>query len=291
MNLREAARRLGGEVIGSQISCPGPGHGPKDRSLSVRFERGTFVVHSFAGDDWRTCRDYVVTMLGIQEVERPAPTPRPRVVEPSFTDATKVDRALALWAAGTPPRGTLVEAYLAGRGIELDAYLASGAVLRFLERCPFGRQTRPAMLGLFRDVKTDEPCGISRLALTAHGAKDRDINRMFAGQVGGAAIKIDPNELVEYGLSIGEGVETCLSVRQDGHKPVWALGSATAIARFPVLAGVEALTIWADNDENGVGQRAAELCADRWSLEGAEVRVITPKRRGADFNDIARGAR
>jgi hypothetical protein len=35
-SLREIARALGGVVVGGQVSCPGPEHSPRDRSLSVR---------------------------------------------------------------------------------------------------------------------------------------------------------------------------------------------------------------------------------------------------------------
>jgi glycine cleavage system H protein len=40
------------------------------------------------------------------------------------------------------------------------------------------------------------------------------------------AIKFDPDEDVTQGLSIGEGVETTLSGRQMGLRPVWSLVSS-----------------------------------------------------------------
>ena len=66
-SLPTAARRLGGQVSGGQIVCPGPGHSAADRSLSVRFEPTApegFVVHSFAGDDAIRCRDHVRSRMG-----------------------------------------------------------------------------------------------------------------------------------------------------------------------------------------------------------------------------------
>jgi Protein of unknown function (DUF3631)/Toprim-like len=73
LSTQEAARLLGGEVAGpDQVLCPGPGHSPKDRSLSVRFCQdapGGFVIHSFAEE--RTpasvgrARDYVREKLGL----------------------------------------------------------------------------------------------------------------------------------------------------------------------------------------------------------------------------------
>jgi hypothetical protein len=66
-DLRTAARLLGGEVSGAEILCPGPGHKPIDRSLSVKPDPsapGGYVVHSFAGDDPIVCRDHVGTKVG-----------------------------------------------------------------------------------------------------------------------------------------------------------------------------------------------------------------------------------
>lgn len=68
MSLSAAAQMLGGEVTNGQILCPGPGHSPKDRSLSVRFSPDApdgFVVNSFSTDDFGDCRDYVREKLGL----------------------------------------------------------------------------------------------------------------------------------------------------------------------------------------------------------------------------------
>jgi putative DNA primase/helicase len=65
--LQSWARALGGEVCGEQVLCPGPGHSAKDRSLSVTIGKdGEPIVHSFSGDDWKLCRDYVRSRLGLE---------------------------------------------------------------------------------------------------------------------------------------------------------------------------------------------------------------------------------
>ena len=45
--LQSWARALGGEVSGDQVLCPGPGHSPKDRSLSVKIGKDGQPVVSF----------------------------------------------------------------------------------------------------------------------------------------------------------------------------------------------------------------------------------------------------
>ena len=66
--LHSWAGLLGGEVSGVQVLCPGPGHGPHDRSLSVKMAatNGGFVVHSFSGDDPIACKDHVRKLLGME---------------------------------------------------------------------------------------------------------------------------------------------------------------------------------------------------------------------------------
>src|SRR6202021_1704020 len=53
---QKIARLLDGDVSGSQVVAPGPGHSRKDRSLSVRLSPSApdgFIVFSHADDDWR----------------------------------------------------------------------------------------------------------------------------------------------------------------------------------------------------------------------------------------------
>jgi hypothetical protein len=46
--------------------------------------------------------------------------------------------------------------------------------------------------------------------------------------------------------------------------------------------------ILVDNDINGAGKAAALRCAETWSKAGKSVVRLTPKRTGADFNDLIR---
>ncbi len=94
-DLRAIARALGGEVIGRQVLCPGPGHSKRDRSLSVKIDRGVpsgLLLHSFAGDDWRICRDHVLALLGLpawqpgDEQDRTIPTSRIRSFDRAAAD-------------------------------------------------------------------------------------------------------------------------------------------------------------------------------------------------------------
>ena len=204
------------------------------------------------------------------------PVPRNLLApKPSATGREKTTAdALALWSASVNPRGTIVEHYLGGLRLELGDDVA-GQVLRWNTRID-------AMVALFRNVVTGAPQAVSRTFLRPDGRK---LGRKFLGPVGGAAIMLDGFQSVTQGLHVGEGVETCMSARALGLKPTWALGSKGAIAAFPVLGGIEALTILMEPDATD----EANVCAERWSALGREAylnRAVGAK----DLNDILGGA-
>jgi Toprim domain/CHC2 zinc finger len=185
-------------------------------------------------------------------------------------------RALALWGAGVEPRGTVVERYLNSRKLILGDDVA-GSVLRW-------HAGASAMLALFRNIETDEPQAISRTFLNANAEK---VKRMFLGPVANAAIKLDGDYRLRDGLFIGEGIETCLAARQLGCMPAWALGSAGAIGRFPVISIVREIGLLRERDT--ANSRAAETCANRWIDTGRAAFSRWPKT-GNDLNDEIMGA-
>jgi DNA polymerase bacteriophage-type len=208
-------------------------------------------------------------------------------------ERANIDRAARLWDRAVPIAGTLAERYLESRCIDVTA-LPGAEVLRFLPNCPFNSERHPCLLAVFRDVESDEPAGIHRIALTPEGEK---LGRRMLGQwPRPRAIKFWP---AESSLVVGEGIETVtaaatrLTHKGEPLRPAWALGSSgvgarTGIAAFPVLPGVEKLIVLVDHDSNGVGQRAAEECAARWFAAGRKPVLLKPKRVGFDFNDVAR---
>jgi phage/plasmid primase-like uncharacterized protein len=188
-----------------------------------------------------------------------------------------------LWreAVPLPPQAI---AYFVARMIDINA-MPDQAGLRFHAQCPFDGEIKPCIVARFTDPLTNEPRGIWRRPIT--GEKPKSI-----GPVSGHVIRLWPDEYVERGLVIGEGVETVLAAaREITHRatqlaPAWACGCADTLKNFPVLPGIEFLTILADNDAKGAGQGAAHVCAERWADAGREVEVLTPDAIGSDFNDL-----
>jgi putative DNA primase/helicase len=68
---------------------------------------------------------------------------------------------------------------------------------------------------------------------------------------------------------LNKGIETCLTARQFGLKPAWALGSKGAIGAFPAISGIGPLVIQAEPD----AEKEIEACAARWHAAGHEVLI------------------
>jgi Toprim domain-containing protein len=273
------AQVFGGDVINRHsVLIPGPGHSPADRSLSIKADpsaRGGLIVHSFANDDWKDCRDYVLGRLG---VDWKASSKRPRVIS---SQPDMKESALRLWRETIDIDGTPAQLYLRSRKIELPA---SALDVRFHPSCPFGTDRHPCIVALYRDIRTNEPRAIHRTAISSTGEK---IDRKALGPKGRCAIKFSPDDDVHGGLTISEGIETALAGMALGFRPAWALGDAGEIGKFPVLPGVECLTILVDNDDTGRA-RALE-CSQRWTADGREVFRVIPAEVGSDMADIIRG--
>jgi putative DNA primase/helicase len=291
--LQSWARALGGEVSGSNVLCPGPSHGANDRSLSVQAAGASpdgFIVHSFSDDDWRECHAFVCSKLGrapFKPGQYEARATREKPVIAKTRDNS--DAALNIWQEAVSPRGTLVEAYLNSRCLDLPDE-AAGDAIRFHPHCPFGGARHPAMICLVRNVLTNEPQAIHRTALTPDGPAikhDGKTFRLTLGTIAGGAIKLTPDEDVGQGLCVGEGTETCLAARVLGFRPVWSLVNAGGIANFPVLDGIEGLTVFAEADEPS--RKAVQKCFKRWSDAGRTV-VVQKSTVGSDINDAIRGA-
>jgi phage/plasmid primase-like uncharacterized protein len=210
----------------------------------------------------------------------------------------RMAKARPIWQQAVPIEGTLVERYLRDhRWLDVPANI-SGSVLRFHGKCPFGTAHYPAVVALVRNVLNDREQAIHRTALRSDGAAlkiDGKTARLSLGPIGGGAIKISDNaEVTTGGLTIGEGVETVIAAMMAPMwlRPAWSLIDSGNLKSFPVLSGIESLTILVDHDrldQHGrrAGQKAAAECARRWDAAGREVITIIPTHEGEDMADVA----
>jgi hypothetical protein len=211
------------------------------------------------------------------------PTPAP--------DGYTLRQALRIWQAAVPIGGTLAAQYLVEhRHLDLAKLPADlDAVLRFHPRCPFGAGVQPALIARMVDVANDDFAGLQRIALGPNG--NRLERQMLGRWPTPRAVKL---WTAGRRLVIGEGLETVLAGATERTwrgplQPAWALLSAGAMARFPLVAGVEELIVLVDNDTEG--RNAAAACAARWTAAGRQVAKLIPRGAGTDFNDLLMNAR
>jgi hypothetical protein len=234
----------------------------------------------------------ITTLTG--DGQRMRATPAAELLRPDANedDHKNLDRAETIWRQATALTPVAV-GYFAKRHIDINAVPELGG-LRFHPHCPWGKGVIPAIVGRFTTALGNEPRGIWRRPITGE-------TPMTFGPVSGCVIRLWPENTVDRRIVLGEGVETVLAAatrivhRGTLLQPAWAAGGAGNVRKFPLLTGVEALTLLVDNDlpdQHGrrVGQEAAAKCAGLWSAAGRRVIRLTPKAVDTDFNDVVRHA-
>jgi putative DNA primase/helicase len=257
-----------------RLRCPRCDKGPKDDALSVTVKPDGYVFNCFR--------------CGWTGGERER-TPRPVALRP-----TKPERRRSLdvaasktWERAEKLAGTLADLYLRARKCYFPPL--DGA-LRFLPAAFHWptRTTHPAMVALVTDATTGEPLSLHFTFLKPDGSGKADLENqklLLPGHaIDGGVIRLWPDDCVTTGLGIAEGIETALSVAH-AFRPMWSTIDAGHLAKFPLLAGIESLTIFADTASAGAS--AARACVARWRADDREIRVLLSDR-GGDFNDAAR---
>lgn len=304
-DLRSIASALNGDVIGNEVLAPGRGHSRRDRSLSIRLSASSpdgFIVHSFAGEDWRDCQDYVREHLGLPsdwKLDRRQLSPRPVRIEDPGEEARREQRrayVARLVSELRPIPGTIGETYLREtRCIDTQAIAdvlnSNDAIgwhpaVRFNE---IGQALHSQHLGCIVAIMTHplsaKPTGgISRTYLTSDGRKVGKARGLGPAGV----VRLSRGEDILTGLFVAEGLETALAGVSIGLRPMWSTGSTSIMAKLPVVNGIECISILADNDTTGAGKKAASELQRRWLAAGREARVWLPKSCG-DLNDILMG--
>ncbi|WP_419831089.1 DUF7146 domain-containing protein [Methylobacterium sp.] len=307
MTLQQFASALRGKVVSGGVSFAPEGHRPGDASgrlfIDPTARNGYRVACLSPKDDPLRARDYVdaqcgfprwepgggsqVEGIGLQELARRDRAWEKHRLTQDAEDRIKAERVGRIWSEAEPdPRNTLVARYLdEHRHLDLPRDV-SGHAVRFHPAGPWEGERVPMILCALRDIHTNEVVGLHRTRLDPVTAAK--VDRRMLGRAKNTAIKLTADAEVATGLHIAEGVESALAGMAIGFTPMWAMGSVSGIASFPVLSGIECLTICAETGEASAA--AVEQVGARWSQAGLELRVCHP-RYGSDLNDAIREAR
>ena len=147
------------------------------------------------------------------------------------------------------------------------------------------------------NVETGTPISIHRTWITATGKADlgeHKPRKLLWNHRSDGVIRLWPDAEVTLGLVLGEGIETCLAAARAGLMPCWATISAGNLAAFPVLPGIEGLTILVDHDKPNpktgrrAGDEAAYKLAERYVAAGFDpARDIVLVRSPVEGEDVA----
>jgi putative DNA primase/helicase len=207
-------------------------------------------------------------------------------------DAWRTIRALRVWRETERGPGSIVEQYLATRGIGFDQWPNS---LRFHPHYPRPKDGAgkkpppfPAMVALVEHVNRG-PVAVHATYLKPDGSDKADVpkneQRACFGPIAGGAVRFGIPRAGEW-FAAAEGIETALSVAAACSMPAWAALSASGIKNLTLPPEATNVVICADHDASGTGARAARDAATRWLAESRCVRVAVPPELGADFNDV-----
>lgn len=213
-----------------------------------------------------------------------------RNYRPSTEPNEKVERnfkiARKIWKETKPIEGTIAEKYLRETRYLGDCFIPPDIRFHPSLYHKIGRKY-PAMVAVVKDIKSKEIRGIHRTWFNPETFDKASIepNKMMLSNICGAGVIIGAffNPLI-----ICEGIETALTLHLESGYPVIAALSASNMKKLilPPITKVSELIIAADNDENLAGFKAAEALAERATMNGYQVKIITPPKGYSDFNDI-----
>lgn len=216
----------------------------------------------------------------------PDPEPRPKQYARTPASSGSAEAARRLVAMCRQMSGTLVEAYLRGRGITA---LHGCGNLRFHPRCYYRpdehspTEAWPAMIGVVTDL-SDRITGAHRtwLAPDGSGKAPIDIQRKAMGDLLGHAVRFG---LSGEAMAAGEGIESVLSARDvmPGMSAAAAL-SAAHLAAIHFHDTLRRLYVVRDNDRAGDGARNTLI--ERAGAVGIEAITLSPML--GDFNEDLR---
>lgn len=257
----------------------------KDRCFAVTLKEPAFAVWNcvHCGSSGYIWPDIKTTIVGHSPADQ-RQARREGEKREADDRARRTANALKVWREAERFTGSPADVYLRdtrGIGDWLDMFDVD-QVLRFHPRCWFGSGLfAPCMIALVTHIRSNEPIAIHRTYLSDDRRPQR-IDRKCLGPLRGGGIMF--GEVTDQ-VVIGEGIESTLSASKIlGIRPAWSMISRSGIERFSIPKGLKRVTVAADLDDSGDGQKSAIALVSRLTGAGIEAYIAAPKV-GKDFND------
>ena len=237
---------------------------------------GFALVMAVTGMDFKATCEAVASVVGVVEPTsyQKEKTASPELLRKMYAESTPVKK------------GDMIYNYLVGRGLN-----SMPAMLRCSMKCwePETKRDQIAMLASFQ-LPDGEFVTMQRTYIDAEGNKldiksPKKVFPPLKKMTGGAV------RLYEYKsgiLGLAEGIETAISMHEAYKWPVWATLSSVLMSGFVPPPDVSDIVIFADNDKNYTGQKAAYTLANRLATNGGEIKSVNvevPEVAGEDFLD------
>jgi len=287
---------------------PCPGCGGTDR-FALNTELGIFNCRGFGGGDTIALVQHVLGLNFVEAVEfitgeeqatsaTGEVTDKATNLPPSDDERHARDLASAKRIAsevgpllGTPGERYLQETRRIDTGAiqdilaRVDAIGWHGAVYFNEPAHALHGQRLGCIVGIMTDAKTAKWTGAISRTYLAPGLTKIGKAKTLGSPMG--IVRLNPDDEVLEGLFLAEGIETALAAMSIGLRPTWSTGSTSPMAKFPVLSGIEHLSVLCDNDPNGAGEDAAREVERRWRAAGRQVSILHSELPG-DLNDMIR---
>jgi len=237
---------------------------------------GIDLVMKFTGLPFKEAAQRIEAVIGTKPI-----TVKPKAVINPRPKLRKI------WCEAKPTMsGDIVDQYLRYRGIGLDLYptcIRTASSLRYFDDDT--TSAFPAMLAAVHDITGLVTIHRTYLAHNGSGKAPVEKPRKIVSKHGASPhIRLTPITTV---MGIGEGIETALAAMKLFKVPTWSVLSTYGITTFEPPSEIKRLIVFADNDANGAGQKAAYELAARLSGQLA-VEVKLPDLPSMDWNDVLR---
>jgi len=236
---------------------------------------GMDLLMKFKGWDFATAAKEVDKIIGNIEIKS--------------TQKPDSDRALQRIKAVLSSLGDMssinpVRLYLRNRGLPVSKELLYSPAMAYYSDSK-QQGVHPAMVARF--VLPDgsgATLHITHLTERGHKADVPSVKKFMpvAKPMAGGAIRLTK---IYPHIGLAEGIETALAVMRDYQIPCWATGTAGMMEAFIPPEGINQITVFADNDANFTGQKAAYTLANRLTIKGYKAAVNVPAEINSDYAD------